>query len=584
MQHWKILKDRLQQRWERSRMRLAAAEAVLLLSVLGVACGLVSGGIIVLFRALVEAGQALLLPEGPESYESLAPLLRLLLPSLGGLLIGLYLWLMAAPANREVGITHVIGRVAYHQGYLPLRNAVHQFIGGAISLISGHSVGREGPSIHLGATAGSLLGQRLGLPNNSLRSLVACGTAAAIGASFNTPLAGVAFAMEVVMMEYTITGFLPVILAAVSATALMRLFYGDALAFSVPPLQMESLLEIPYVLLTGVLMGALAAALIHLLQACTRLAKGRAVVLRCLAGGVGVGIFAVFVPEVMGVGYDTVNQALLGQAALSVLLGVIVFKTVATGIAIGFGLPGGLIGPTFVIGAAAGGALGYLANLVTPTLIGSPPFYALIGMGAMMSATLRAPLAALTAMLELTGNPNVIMPGMLAVVSATLICSEVFNKDSAFMALLKPRGIDPRRGSMLQGLSRLGVAPVMDRRLVVLPRRVSREALSSALAGQPRWILLEGEPSAPPLALLPVTDVLAQLEQAELGQELDLLDIPAKRLQPAAIEIRATLREALDAMRKHDAEALYVVQTTAPGIRRFYGVITRADIESQLLL
>jgi CIC family chloride channel protein len=438
--------------------------------------------------------------------------------------------------------------------------------------------------VHLGAATGSQMGQRLGLPNNTLRSLVACGSAAAIGASFNTPLAGVAFAMEVVMMEYSIAGFLPVILAAVSATALTRLFYGNQPAFSVPPLQMESLLEIPYVLLTGLLIGALAAGFIHLVLAISRLTKGRAVVLRCLAGGIGVGLCALVVPEVMGIGYDTVNQALLGEVTFSVLLGVIAFKTLATGIAIGAGLPGGLIGPTFVIGAAAGGALGYLAALLTPGTVGSPAFYALIGMGAMMSATLRAPLAALTAMLELTGNPNVIMPGMLAVVSATLVCSELFKKDSVFIMLLRPRGIDPQRDEMLQALSRLGIAPVMDRRLVVLPRRLPKAEIEAALVEQPRWILLQDATNDPPLALLPVADVLTELQTASAAQEVDLLDIPAKRLQPAPIEIRATMREALDTMRKQGAEALYVVQTTAPGIRRFYGVVTRADIERQILV
>lgn len=577
------LSSRLQQLWEHSRLRLSAAEAVLLLSVLGTGCGLAAGAVILCFRAAIDLGQNLLLPAGPESYEALPPLLRLLYSTLGGLLIGLYLWRLATPAAREVGVAHVIKRVAYHQGYLPLRNAIHGFIGGVLSLLSGHSVGREGPSVHLGAATGSQLGQWLRLPNNSLRSLVACGTAAAIGASFNTPLAGVAFAMEVVLMEYTIAGFLPVILAAVSATALMRLFYGDDLAFSVPSLHMESLLEIPYFLLCGLLIGALAAGFIQLLRSIARLAYGRAVVLRCLAAGIGVGLCGLLVPEVMGLGYDTVNQALVGQVGLLSLLAIVVFKTAATGIAIGAGLPGGVIGPTFVIGAAAGGVLGQLTGLLAPGAASSAGFYALIGMGAMMSAALRAPLAAITAMLELTGNPNVIMPGMLAVASATLVCSEVFKQSSVF-SVLRPQEDSMHRGEVLQGLARLGIAPVMDRRLVVLPRHVDRQALEAALTQQPRWILLQEKPTEPPLALLPVTDVLAELQSVEPLQPLDLLAMPAKRLQPAAIDLRATLREALDTMRENGAEALYVVHGRAARRCRIYGIITRGDIESQFFI
>lgn len=577
------LSGRLQQLWEHSRLRLSAAEAVLLLSVLGTGCGLVAGAVILCFRAAIDLGQHLLLPAGPESYEALPPLWRLLFSTLGGLLIGLYLWRLATPAAREVGVAHVIKRVAYHQGYLPLRNAVHGFIGGVLSLLSGHSVGREGPSVHLGAATGSQLGQWLRLPNNSLRSLVACGTADAIGASFNTPLAGVAFAMEVVLMEYTIAGFLPVILAAVSATALMRLFYGHDLAFSVPPLHMESLLEIPYFLLSGLLIGALAAGFIQLLRSIARLAYGRAVVLRCLAAGIGVGLCGLLVPEVMGLGYDTVNQALLGQIGLLALLAIVAFKTIATGIAIGAGLPGGVIGPTFVIGAAAGGVLGQLAGQLAPGAASSVGFYALIGMGAMMSASLRAPLAAITAMLELTGNPNVIMPGMLTVAAATLVCSEVFKQGSVF-TVLRPQGGGRHRDELLQGLARLGIAPVMDRRLAVLPRHVDRSSLEAALKRQPRWILLQEQPTEPPLALLPVTDVLAELQSCEPQQPVDLLAMPAKRLQPAAIDLRATLREALDTMREKGAEALYVVHGRAASRQRIYGIITRGDIESQFFL
>ena len=133
-------------------------------------------------------------------------------------------------------------RLSYHQGYLGIRNLVLQYLGGALAIISGQSLGREGPAIHLGAATSSLVGQQLGLPNNTIRTLVACGTAAAIGASFNTPLAGVIFALEVVMMEYSLASFLPVILSAVSATAVTRAVFGTEIVFSVPNFQLTNLL------------------------------------------------------------------------------------------------------------------------------------------------------------------------------------------------------------------------------------------------------------------------------------------------------------------------------------------------------
>lgn len=582
MREWRDIGIWAARRWHRIRWRLFNSEAVLLLSILGVGCGLLAGAVILLFRFVVETAQAAMLGGDPEQFESLSMLHRFLLPVLGALVIGLYASIVSRRGGWEVGVTHVMRRVAYHQGQLPLREALHQFVTGALSLISGHSVGREGPAIHLGAASGSQLGQRLGLPNNSIRTLVACGTAAAIGASFNTPLAGVAFAMEVVMMEYTIAGFLPVILAAVSATALNQLVYGAAPAFVVPALKLHGLIELPYVLIAGIAMGPLAALFIRLVDLVRRISVNRPIALQMAAGGIGVGACAVFVPEVMGVGYDTVNHALLGLAPVSVLIGVVALKILATSMAIGFRLPGGLIGPTLVIGAAAGGALGTLGAWLTPTVVTTPGLYALLCMGAMMAATLRAPLAALTAMLELTANPNIILPGMLVVVTATLVAGEFFRTESIFLTLLRPAGGAARMRAIREALTQLGIARLMDRRLAVLPCKVERARLDDALLSDPRWLILEPGPGEAPAAIVPAGDVLAFLQLSQEAGEIDLMSIPAKRLQAAPVEMRATLSEALDALRKHEAEALYVVQTTVPGIRRYYGVVTRTDLERHL--
>ncbi|MBA1147765.1 chloride channel protein [Ectothiorhodospiraceae bacterium WFHF3C12] len=555
----------------------------MLICALGALTGLLAGGVIIGFRFAVELTQASFLPGSHhEGYESLAPHWRVAVATGGALAVGLLMRFVIGP-DRRTGVAHVIERVVFHQSVLPLRNAMGQLIGGALSIISGHSVGREGPSVHLGAATGSQLGQLIELPNNSLRTLIACGTAAAIGASFNTPLAGVAFAMEVVVMEYTIAGFLPVILSAVTATALTQFFFGAAPAFSIPPLNIRGLVEIPHVIITGMVMGALAAAFIHALRIFSGTLKDRTVVLRMTLGGLGVGVIAIAAPEVMGIGYDTVDAALHGEIELGLLAVIVIAKLAATAWVLGMGLPGGLIGPTLVIGAAGGGALGYIGALVSPVPIAGPAFYALIGMGAMMGATLRAPLAALTAMLELTANPNVIMPGMLAIVAATLTTSELFRTDSVFLAFLRSQGLDPRRNPLQHAFSRLGIARVMDRRLIVLPKVVEREDLDRALREDPRWIVVEEDTQKGPIALVPVTDVLQYVQETPGDDPVDLMEIPAQRLQPSPIEVRASLREALERLRRDKAEALYVTQTTAPGIRRYYGVVTRGDIESKYL-
>ena len=571
----------LQDRWlellDNLRLRLSSVEALPQLALLGLLSGGLAGGVTIAFRLLIESVQAGLLPGGqPEHYEGLTLFARFLAAAGGGLAVGLGLQLLQ-PGIRRVGVVHVMERLAYHQGHLPLANALVQFFAGAASIISGHSVGREGPGIHLGAASSSLLGQWLHLPNNSIRTLVACGVAASIGASFNTPLAGVIFAMEVVMMEYTLAGFAPVILASVSATSLSRLVFGSDPAFIIPALTLASLAELPYMLLLGLTIGALAAAFIQLLQFFTQVSASYAIWLRCLAGGTLVGLCALVTPEVMGIGYDTVNGALIGEYGIAFLLAVTLMKLLATAASLGCGLPGGLIGPSLIIGSTAGGVMGLVAQLWFPGNIASPGFYALIGMGTMMGATLQAPLAALTAMLELTANPNIILPGMLALITAGLVSKEVFGKDSVFLHLIRAHGLDYRNDPVMQALRRTGVGHTMDRSVVVFGQQVERNEITQALQGQPRWVLVKEDNRG--VALLPAADLVRHLQENQEQASVDLLAIPAQRLALAPIHIQATLQQAAESLADSGIDALYVMRTTAPGIDRVYGVLTRADIE-----
>jgi len=556
---------------DKLRTRLAHADALPMLALLGLFSGLVAGGIIVLFRILIDSVQMGFLPGGDvENYEGLSAFWRFTLPALGGLFIGL---LFQLAGGAPVGVVHVLERLAYFQGHLPLRNMLLQFVGGAMSIISGHSVGREGPSVHLGAASGSLLGQGLQLPNNSIQTLVACGAAAAIAASFNTPIAGVIFAMEVILMEYTIAGFAPVILAAVSATAVSRAAFGAAPAFIVPPMDMASLLELPYMLVMGIVIGTLAALFIGQLQRVTLFGARFPIWQRMTLGGCFVGLCGVFVPAIMGIGYDTVNQAMLGELGLSFLLLVLAVKVLATTVGLGLGLPGGLIGPTLFIGACAGGALGIVAEYLFPGQVASPGFYAMLGMGAMMSATLQAPLAALMALLELTYNPHIILPGMLAVVLSDIIASHVFGRDSVFLVLLRARGLDYRSTPLAQALRRIGVASVMNTSLTTAPRTLSRQAAQDLLIGEPLHVLVleDGQP----VSLLLAADLARHLAAHPDAEEVDLLEIPAQRDDIRPIDMQATLQQALDEMDEHGVDALYV---TFGG--RIVGTLSRQSVEA----
>ncbi len=566
-------------RLERLQLHLSRHDALLQLSFLGLLTGLLAGGVIVLFRIVVEQTQASFLLDGlPENYEALSPWARFLLPVGGALMIAL-IFRRYGQGNTVLGVTYVMERMAYHQGYLTLRASMLQFAGAAVAIISGHSVGREGPHILLGAAAGSLLGQRLSLPNNSIRTLLGCGTAAGIAASFNTPLAGVIFALEVVMMEYSLVSFIPVILAAVTATVISIAVFGNAPAFEIPPMTLPSLAEIPVVLLLGLLVGGLASLFIHLMQ----LTMGRVAAvpfwLRVTVAGVLMGVIGLLVPQAMGIGYDTVNSALLGELGITLLLMILVAKVLATVASLGLGIPGGNIGPLLFLGGCLGSLTGQIATHVFHHDTLDVGFYALLGLGAMMGATLQAPLAALTAMMELTHSPQTIMPGMLVIVVAGLTVRELFHKESLFLTLMRAIGKDYDANPVMLALRRAGVASVMRRRFVRMDRLISRDKAENLLRDEPEWLLIQGD--GQPVSLMPALDLLRYLKSdaGAAQNELDLLEIPGRRIDVAPIYLQATLQEALEKL-NGGVEALYVERMTAPGIRRIYGVLTREQLES----
>ena len=557
------------------RLRLATGEVLWVMSLLGILAGLGAGLIIVTFRLFIDFGQAAFLDGGAGSFEQLQPLDRLGLALAGGLTLGLVFQRLGKAAS--VGVAHVMERVAYHHGQMPLRNAVVQFFGAAVCIISGQSVGREGPAVHLGAAAASGIGYRLGLPNNSLLVLVACGSAASISASFDTPLAGVIFAMEVVMMEYSIAGFTPVLVASVSAALVTRAVYGHEVAFAVPTLSLGSNWEMGFLLVMALGLGGLSALFNTLIQQTVRWTRRVPVWLRFSLAGLGTGAIAMLVPEVMGIGYDSVNHALLGHYMVLALVAMLAAKLLATSLAIGLGLPGGVIGPTLVMGAAAGGLFQLLAHSLFGDNIASSGFYVLLGMVGMMSATLQAPLAALTAMVELSGNLNIIMPGMLVVVGANLVAGEVFGKRSVFQMLLRERGLEYAPDALTRHLRSISVMRVVDRRFACIGDDATLEELTTVLEQHPLWLVVERD--GLPLSLVAATEVersLADLEPAE--NPLRELDIEGGQL--GTIEVRANLQQALQALRRDKLDALVVLKGRLKP--RVDGVLTREAIEAQI--
>ncbi|WP_246131727.1 chloride channel protein [Pistricoccus aurantiacus] len=562
------------------RRQLAGVDALPQLCLLGALAGLITGGLMVAFRQLMSLGAMAFLPGGsPEAFEQLPPLARSLLPLLAVGLIGLWMW-RQPPTGRSIGVAHVIERLSYHQGRFPLRNWLTQWWVGLVSVLGGLSAGREGPAIHLGAAAASGVGERLKLPHNSLRVLAACGVAAGIAASFNTPIAGVIFAMEVVMMEYTITGFMPVILASSLSALVAQLVYGSEPAFPIPGLNLKSLMDIPWIVVSALLIGLLAGLFVRIGKLGPHL-KVIPVWWRYLIVAASVGITAWWYPQVQGMGYDILGQTLTDQVAVDVLAAVVIGKLVLTAGTVAMGIPVSIIGPILVIGGAAGTLCGLLGMVLMPETASSPELYTMLGMAAMMGAVLQAPLAALMALLELTHNPNIIMPGMLSVVVAGLTARQLC-RCQGFFITVAGQHLNQVQHSLQRALARVSVQAVMERNIKATYRRIRREEAKKLLEGEPIWIVILRSSDDKPTLALKGADLVKVLFDEELAaeEEIDLLDIPGQRLDVAAIPIRATLGEALNRLEEATLDALFVEASFGPPEQRIFGIITREAIEN----
>jgi len=568
--------------WYRQRnlafMLLAANRGLALLAALGLLSGLAVGALMVGIEWAIGQLQLVYGLSTSDQFVTLGIEARIAAPLLTALVLGLIFSLLR-PHQREIGVTHVIERMERHDAHMPATNACVQGLGAVAAVAGGFSVGREGPGVHLGAALASFGSNRLGLPANATRILVACGAAAAIAASFNTPLAGVIFAMEVILMEYSLSGFAPIMLAAVSATTVSRLAHGTAVTFAVPNFTLVSLAELPWLVLIGLLIGILATVYLRLIDRFMSYARHRRPFIPFAIAGLITAGCGYLAPESLGIGYAVTNQALIGEITLAAALLILGAKLFASAAAVGLGIPGGLIGPTIVMGAMAGLLLGQAGAYIAPTETSPLAFYALIGMGTMMGATLQAPLAALIAMLELTGNPNIILPGMLALMTAFMTNLIVFRQQPVFLHLLSRMGKavkhDPRVGALQQTTVAASVNTSVSENNANPTIAELRQTMQNST-----WLFITGQQR-----LIRSKELKDWLERKDYTarDEIDLMLAPVAHLKCTAIDAGASLYKALLQLRANQADALIALRPGRDGPRLF-GVLTEDAITGKLIL
>ena len=376
--------------------------------------------------------------------------LVLILPVLAGLVYG-PLVARFAPQARGHGVPEVMYAVARKGGRIPAQVALVKALASALCIGAGGSVGREGPIVQIGSALGSTVGRVAKVPQARLRTLVACGAAAGIAATFNAPLAGVFFALELILGEFTADAFGLVVVSSVTASVIARSILGDVPFLTLPPFGVHHVGEYGLYAVLGLLAALLGRAFVLVLYAiedgCDDLwgRTGLPEWLRPGAGGLLLGLVLLAFPQMYGVGYPVLSNAVGGRYAVGFLLLLVLGKALATSLTIGIGGSGGVFAPSLFLGATAGAAFGQTLHALAPGLVSQPGSYALIGMGAVFAAAGRAPITAVVILFELTGEYTIILPLMLAVVTATAL-SRVLSEDTVYTLKLRRRGIDLQGG------------------------------------------------------------------------------------------------------------------------------------------
>lgn len=393
-------------------------------------------------------------------------------PVIGGLAVSAILYL-ADKANwlrggRGQGVADVIEARAVSGGYVSLRAGLAAATVSAVSLGAGASAGREGPAVHLGATIASFINRYMGFSAKQRRALLGCGAAAAVSASFNAPVAGVLFALEVILGNYALSVFGPIAAASVAAAIVTRIHLGDFPAFDLPAYGLVHATDVPLSAILGLICGLIASGFLIATERLTVGVReqaqkyGISYLLLPPLGGLIVGLIGAFYPEVFGVGYEAVTNALAGKYSIALLIVLVVMKCAATAVTLSCRFGGGVFSPGLVIGAFAGAAFGAsLANFF-PDATASPVYFAMIGMGAVSGAILGAPISTTLIVFEMTGEYGITISLMVAAAIATLMTQWLCGK-SYFHWQLSRRGYDLSEGPHGVILQTIRVRDVMEK-------------------------------------------------------------------------------------------------------------------------
>jgi CIC family chloride channel protein len=542
--------------------------------VLSLVIGAIVGLVVVAFILLTGRLAAHLYPADGLAWR------RVLVPVLGALITGFLLY-RYFPEARGSGIPQTKAALYIRDGRITLHTVIGKFLCCSTSLASGIALGREGPSVQIGAGIASVLGRRLGLSRDQAKALIPVGGAAALAAAFNTPIAAVLFSLEEIVGDLHASVLGSVVLSSATAWIVLHLVLGDEPLFHVTAYNLVSFGEFAAYAGLGIVGGVASAAFTRLLLRLRRWFMGLPANTRWLqpvAGGLTVGAMGFFVPDALGIGYPTVEKVLGGVMLLKIVILLAVLKLVATAVCYASGNAGGIFGPSLFIGAMLGAAVGHLAHAVAPAHTAGVGAYALVGMGAVFAGVVRTPMTSVIMIFELTRDYSIIVPLMLSNLIAFFV-SQRLQPAPIYEALAAQDGIHMPKGAAHAATRDVKVERAMRPVNTLLPGGMTVQAALDQIIGTGESTAVVHRESSVRVVSQP--ELQAAIENGNGDQPLaSLLDTLGRSLSssqhPAHVHVDQSLSLALQRMGKARCEVLPVVGRE--DIRVIVGAITLDDI------
>ena len=504
----------------------------------------------------------------------------LLFMAVAGLIVGYMVDRWAKEAKGH-GVPEVMEAIALRGGRIRPIVAAIKILASSLTIGAGGSAGREGPIVQVGSALGSTLGQVLHFSNERVRTLVACGAAAGIAATFNAPIAGSIFALEVILGRFTVRYFGTVVISSVVASVIGRIFLGDKPAFTVPAYQLNHLGELLLYTLLGILAAIVAVAFIRLLYRMEGFFDDWKISasLKAALGLLLTGLFALILPgrEVLGPGLDFIGEAIADDFTrpLGFLAVLLVLKLIVTCFTLGSGNSGGVFAPTLFMGAVLGGIVGTIAHNLWPTLVVHPGAYAIVGMAAVFAGAARGPITAVLIVFEMSNDYRLILPLMLATVISTFLAENVF-KESIYTLKLKLKGISIQGGRDVDVLQTVRVIEAMTTNPVSVPVDMTLEELSDKFARTGRHGLVVLDKEKKFWGLVTLNDLRQALMNGDEALNRLVSDIGVPRAKLAVAFPDETLGEALARMGIRGVGRMPVLDRADPN--RLAGLLRRDDV------